>query len=507
MLSATSAMAEYLVEKPEFFDINQRIKISIRTPEDARPNMELLSKVWDARRPSQLTKLDKPLIPKIIHQVWIGSDPIPADQRAYIKECRELHPNWEYRLWTDKEVENFAFKEKDLYLKARNYQEKANILRMAVVREYGGIYIDTDVLCIKPYDELLDYYTFFVGLEPNYNPEGGNMPPPVINNALIASVPNHPIFKDFSEQIYLNWEKNYANYEKQSVNTFSVARVSLNNTFPQFTRSVLAYIKNWEDKRMVVFPKDYFYPVLSEYERDSVYDTNQYTFSVHDYIKGMRFIKFLPLEFDLPDAELVTRHYVLEQQYEKFKEYGYRPNHIAKTIHFVVNNSEDILSSWGNEAYNSWNIELWDDERLYNALEGKYVNLLENVADREAFELLGGIILIHKYGGVYINRHAKPSKESLFDLVYSLDFFAGIAAKNDKTFTGSARAIGSKPKHEITMRILELLSAKKEPLSLKDIQDVIWDKGYEYINIDGRNTFLPAAYFAPDDKNQYSILK
>lgn len=39
-------------------------------------------------------------IPKIIHQTWKSAD-IPVEWRAAQASCQALHPDYEYRLWTD----------------------------------------------------------------------------------------------------------------------------------------------------------------------------------------------------------------------------------------------------------------------------------------------------------------------------------------------------------------------------------------------------------------------
>lgn len=39
-------------------------------------------------------------VPKIIHQTWKSKD-VPEQWRAAQASCRDLHPDYEYRLWTD----------------------------------------------------------------------------------------------------------------------------------------------------------------------------------------------------------------------------------------------------------------------------------------------------------------------------------------------------------------------------------------------------------------------
>ena len=41
------------------------------------------------------------MIPRTLHQVWLGPDPIPARYMGFLDGWRRLHPGWSYQLWTD----------------------------------------------------------------------------------------------------------------------------------------------------------------------------------------------------------------------------------------------------------------------------------------------------------------------------------------------------------------------------------------------------------------------
>lgn len=45
-------------------------------------------------------------IPKIIHQTWKDEN-VPLDWRAAQASCRAMHPDFEYRLWTDATAREF----------------------------------------------------------------------------------------------------------------------------------------------------------------------------------------------------------------------------------------------------------------------------------------------------------------------------------------------------------------------------------------------------------------
>ncbi len=129
-------------------------------------------------------------IPRIFHQIWVGPHPFPEKYKRWQKTWQNI-PGWQYKLWTDKEVENYPLINKDAYYKEKNLGARADILRLEILYNEGGVYVDTDFECIKP--ELFSYlnntFDFYCGLHPL------DCKAILINNAIIGSIPGHPILK------------------------------------------------------------------------------------------------------------------------------------------------------------------------------------------------------------------------------------------------------------------------------------------------------------------------
>jgi hypothetical protein len=123
-------------------------------------------------------------IPKIIHQIWLGS-PFPEQYKQYQQTWIKHHPDWEYKLWTDKDIEEFKLTNKRAFDKAPNYGEKSDILRYEILNRYGGLYIDVDCECLRPFTVFHHCYDFYVGTTNSGTAE--------INNAIIGAAPGHPI--------------------------------------------------------------------------------------------------------------------------------------------------------------------------------------------------------------------------------------------------------------------------------------------------------------------------
>ncbi|UUY05689.1 hypothetical protein LRS13_09265 [Svornostia abyssi] len=122
---------------------------------------------------------DAPQIPRVLHMIWLGGQPLPPAGRACLESWRQAHPAWDIRLWTDKDAPR-----PPAVALARNLAEAADIIRYAIMRDHGGVYVDTDVECLRPIDDLLAGVSAFAAYEV----------PGRLCNAVIGSVPGHPAF-------------------------------------------------------------------------------------------------------------------------------------------------------------------------------------------------------------------------------------------------------------------------------------------------------------------------
>tara|TARA_A200000159_G_scaffold164614_1_gene195088 strand:- start:3710 stop:4345 length:636 start_codon:yes stop_codon:yes gene_type:complete len=113
-------------------------------------------------------------IPKIIHQLWVGDNPIPDHCKQFVEEMKKLHPFWEHHLWGNEIFEKYKDDEYlQSYLKDPKLYKWAFIcdrLRLLLLRDYGGVYVDVDAKPIRPFDMILKELppepTFFSGLKP-----------------------------------------------------------------------------------------------------------------------------------------------------------------------------------------------------------------------------------------------------------------------------------------------------------------------------------------------------
>ena len=113
-------------------------------------------------------------IPKVIHQIWLGPNKKPdiwmdTWKINYINK----NPDWTYKLWTEKEINQLNLKNRKQYDKEPYYTGKSDIARYEILYQFGGVYIDSDSLWIEENNislntilELAKNYDMFVAEEP-----------------------------------------------------------------------------------------------------------------------------------------------------------------------------------------------------------------------------------------------------------------------------------------------------------------------------------------------------
>ncbi len=102
------------------------------------------------------------MIPKIIHYCWFGHNPKPKLAEKCIKSWEKYCIDYELMEWNE---DNYDLSKAPLFVR-QAYEERkwafvSDYVRLWVVFNYGGIYLDTDVEVIRPLDDLLNYSAYF----------------------------------------------------------------------------------------------------------------------------------------------------------------------------------------------------------------------------------------------------------------------------------------------------------------------------------------------------------
>lgn len=95
------------------------------------------------------------MIPKIIHFIWVGESPLPDYGRHCLEWFKQLNPDYDVRL----HGEEVLLPEYERYYEvAPQLCSKSDILRLSVLKKYGGFYFDCDFVPLRPMSDLTDKY-------------------------------------------------------------------------------------------------------------------------------------------------------------------------------------------------------------------------------------------------------------------------------------------------------------------------------------------------------------
>lgn len=191
-------------------------------------------------------------IPKIIHQIWIGPNPIPFIWINTIKSDYILtYPDFTYYLWTDTNI-NELFIEfpliKCIYDAEETWCGKADILRYLILYIYGGIYIDADSVWLnnKNFNDLIENSSgFFAACEPDTN---------IICNGVIGTYKNNDILlkilKHIESYVMHDNKIDIKNYKRKR-NSKGPSKLLGPTLFNSFCINI----------NITIFPSHYFYPI------------------------------------------------------------------------------------------------------------------------------------------------------------------------------------------------------------------------------------------------------
>jgi hypothetical protein len=215
------------------------------------------------------------LIPRVVHQVWLGSKPVPRILERYAETWREHHPDWQLRLWRDETLPPLscqaAYEQVGDWglgpgesiapeaLALETWRARYDIIRLEILRQFGGVIVDMDMEAIRPLDPLLTGVTAFVGLATRARR---------IGNQVLGAVPGHPFFEYAVQQL------------NATVGVASTASQTAGNGF-------LTRLMAERPEGVTVFPRETFYsPLTIEPPRRP--DDFPKIYAVHHHLESYR---------------------------------------------------------------------------------------------------------------------------------------------------------------------------------------------------------------------------
>ena len=202
-------------------------------------------------------------IPKIIHYCWFGKGELPKLAKKCIKSWKKYCPDYEIICHNE---DNFDLNQ-NRYLseayKAGKWAFVSDYVRLKVIYDNGGIYLDTDVELIKPIDDLLSNEGFMgfdekgiVATGLGFGAEKGN--------EIVAE-----FLKDYDNISFILPDGSYDVTPCPDRNTEALKRLGMDITNT-----------NQNFKGVTFFPDEYFCP-MNYYTGKKTITKN--TYSIHHY--------------------------------------------------------------------------------------------------------------------------------------------------------------------------------------------------------------------------------
>lgn len=120
-------------------------------------------------------------VPRVLHHLWLGSEPLEPEVDARIGTWRIAHPDWELRLWTDETLPR-DLERREIYELLRSPAERADMARIQLLERHGGVAVDSDLVCRRRIDRLVAGSDCFAASDADGAP----------STVLLGSTPGHP---------------------------------------------------------------------------------------------------------------------------------------------------------------------------------------------------------------------------------------------------------------------------------------------------------------------------
>lgn len=140
-------------------------------------------------------------LPHAIHQLWIGPSPIPDRERKWSEQMAAMNTGWKHYLHGNEILERYVADPYVAALRAKCGEDKKNYaflcdrLRILLLRDEGGVYIDVDSQPISPLNSLTVWDSpsveFVYGMRsPHRRDVALHRGVPLVDNTFLASSKN-----------------------------------------------------------------------------------------------------------------------------------------------------------------------------------------------------------------------------------------------------------------------------------------------------------------------------
>lgn len=199
------------------------------------------------------------MIPKKVHYCWFGRGEKPKLVQKCIASWKKYMPDYEIVEWNEDSFDVNMNAYTRMCYEEKKYAFLSDYVRLLVVYENGGIYFDTDVEVVRPFDDLLIDGAFF-GFENDTH---------VASGLGFGAKKGHPVVRQMLKEYEPLLDGQHGTVGCPHLNTDALLKFGLKQNGQH---------QNLGD--VVVYPADYFNPMDST---TGVLKTTKNTYSIHRY--------------------------------------------------------------------------------------------------------------------------------------------------------------------------------------------------------------------------------
>lgn len=182
------------------------------------------------------------MIPKVIHYCWFGHKKKTKLIKDCIKSWKRHLPDYEIVEWNEKNTDLTLPFVRDAY-RLKKWAFVADYIRLKVLYEFGGIYLDTDMMVLKTFDSLLENKCFFGAEDMDF-----------INCAIIGTEKNYWFIKKS-----IDYYSNFQFSEEMNLGMNTIPRI-----ITEIFRNEFKFYNYFDNvlklDDLTIFPPKYFYP-------------------------------------------------------------------------------------------------------------------------------------------------------------------------------------------------------------------------------------------------------